>query len=776
MATGKATVVTGSGNTVKDAVHQSTGDAVRAAQNAGASKKEVIQARDAAKADTYNKIAANISIGGSGSQRQIAEIQNNPDLIQDIKNSGVTQNIATAISRNHDVRMGVDPALYNAAQQGFQNPKNLKQVAMRQINSKPPSAASDTIAMYGSVRQNKNVDESVQVAKTYVRGGSFLAAPVFGVSMLHPDNPNRLFDVTESWKKLDENIVAGYYGEETADTKKIDDHSNKATDVLDGVTTTLIDPGRLRKSHENPNMLAVDTNEGYGKYADKVVTPLDNFAKSDNIFSRFVRGGTLDNAAGITTLGSEAIKTGSTMIQDAPGALREGGIKGVGQSAADTFASSAGRLLGGTAAALVDDPVAFTGSVVVPGAVKVGGKVGKIKARGLVDTVGTKHAPLESFTDTRLVEKGGDIYKSRGSDSFHTVRDVTVPDVIEMFKKTTDYYPDPTVFDEGKVAGIHSSPSNLGAEFVVEAGTSSEPGMFVADKASPYFLKIPAISITGVGLSNPIKDIKSGVRGASDFFLGKGNRPSFNFLEADSIQQMPKRALKSDKAASDFILKEADPAAFTTTRKMKLLLDQGRYAESEAVAKPGAAYYLNDQSYHSTVKQPIDFFGINLESDVRVPMKHYKQKGSPTKTRSESKRSTRKQSSSQSSSLLDDVHFSQETVPVVNLGYSVKPSPSKAKNKTAKTSPSKYGAQKSYQTTPSNMTAGKTSTYGTNYKSSKTTAHLLGMTDKAAAPQSKTKIKRTRNDDLLPVRKNNSKNKRDYQKELRINIIGDLKL
>lgn len=220
MATGSAKVVDGTGNSVKDAVHQSTGDAVRAAQNAGASKKEVIQARDAAKADTYNKIAANISSGGSGSQRQIAEIQNNPNLIQDIKNAGMSQNIANAIGRNHDTRMGVDPSLYNAAQQGFPNPKNLKQVAMKQLNSKPPSAASDTIAMYGSVRQNKNVDESVQVAKTSVRGGSFLAASVFGVSMLHPDNPNRLFDVTESWKKLDENIVAGYYGEETADTKK----------------------------------------------------------------------------------------------------------------------------------------------------------------------------------------------------------------------------------------------------------------------------------------------------------------------------------------------------------------------------------------------------------------------------------------------------------------------------------------------------------------------------------------------------------------------------
>jgi len=641
MATGKATVVAGSGNSVKDAVHQSTGDAVRAAQNAGATKKDVIKARDAAKADTYNKIAANISVGGPGSQRQIAEIQNNPDLIQDIKNTGMTQNIATDISRNHDVRMGVDPALYNAAQKGFQNPKNLKQVAMRQINSKPPSAASDTIAMYGSVRQNKNVDESVQVAKTYVRGGSFLAASVFGVSMLHPDNPNRLYDVTESWKKLDENIVAGYYGEETADTKKIDDHSNKATDVLDGVTTTLIDPGRLRKSHENPNMLAVDTNTDFGKFADTVlITRLDNFAKSDNIFSRFVRGGTLDNAAGITTLGSEVIKTGSTMIQDAPGALREGGIEGVGQSAADTFASSAGRLLGGTAAALVDDPVAFAGSVVVPGAVKVGGKVGKVgvnKVTGIVRTAGKTDLPVDNIVTKKIKSLEGDVHRERMNfpDNYPTenMASRTVDHAIKMLEDTKDLYPLPDSIPQGYDVMIHGHPNSWGNSHYGRLGKHGDPGTFGGPNLSEKFLRVPEIKIAGLGFGNPLNDLKSVKSGIIDvFYKATGKRdlflPSVEFIAHKGYRRLPTDIRLDSKAARRWMITEADPNYAYITSKLEKNTAAGKaHVEIEAAITPGAEFKLIENQFKTKTNQPISIFGkegipgtnIKFQTGLDVP-------------------------------------------------------------------------------------------------------------------------------------------------------------
>lgn len=98
MATGNV-VVKQPGNSVSDQARRAAENAVRNAQNSGASKKEVIQARDAAKSDFYQNAVKTAGSGGSGGNTIRNELSD-PRHQQNLYNAGLIDTPQTFYTRN----------------------------------------------------------------------------------------------------------------------------------------------------------------------------------------------------------------------------------------------------------------------------------------------------------------------------------------------------------------------------------------------------------------------------------------------------------------------------------------------------------------------------------------------------------------------------------------------------------------------------------------------------------------------------------------------------
>lgn len=655
MATGKATVVQPGNSSLSDQVRNATGNAVRAAQNAGASKKEVIQARDAAKDKVYAGAIKAINTGGSSGGLSAAQLQQeiygglnvqaaetnskgiyvgipkevvqSRDHVLNLKNAGYIDAQGNQTGKSflatYDLSYAEDAGSASANANKSQNPKSLTEAVTRYAestevgkklidkvneNKLAKKVTDDTVTRYSFSTKTGLVKEKIPKNSVTGDGYSPSEASILGSS-----------------------IVAGFYGGETEYTKKIDRNSNVLTDFLDGVTSTLLDPSRLRDSHENPNVLAKHIPEsGFGT----AISLVDDFSKSDNIAARLVRGATLDNVAGITTLGSEAIKTGSAAFLDTESVKSP-------RDSINILLTGAGRLIGGTGAAIKDDPVASAGSFVAPGAVKIGGKVGKAKLTGVLTTLDKIDSPISKIEVDKVRNLEGDVFRERMvyPDNYPTfdATGKTIETPLKMFKETPNLYPDPAALGGDSVM-IHAHPNSWGDLHYGRLGKHGDPGTFGGPNLSTKFLRMPEIKVGGIGFSNPVKEFAAIAKNTKNVLTGKRDlySPSIDFIVHEGFERLPDEVRNSKKASREWMIKEADPSKAYLTHKLESNIDAGKRAvEPEAAITPGAEFTLIESKYKKTVKQPLTILGaekipgtdIKLQISVDVPIKSYRATG-----------------------------------------------------------------------------------------------------------------------------------------------------
>ena len=632
------------GNSVTDQVRAATSDAVREAQNSNASKKEVIQARDAAKVGVYESVAANISSSGAGHAQQINEIQNTPDHLQNIKNAGLTATYADAISRAmvDMLRSGTDQLAHKAtaayiAEYQEQNPVTATKAISASLRNNPlTSKAVDKIEdnkIIKKIIEEKDDDTYTQ----YTLDGLKLTKEEI------PKNKNKDEKTVKSHGTvLNEAIAAGYYGTETDYTKKIDRNSNMVSDTFEGIATTLLDPSRLKKDHENPNLIADYIPDSVRPQADWAINLVDSFAKSPNKVARFVRGGTLDNLAGIAALGAEGTKTVSAVFLPKSGDSDL--YKGVSYQPVHgirIIETTIGRAIGGTVAAAKDDPIAFSGSMIIPFPIKLTGKTAKAKITGKATTLGKTSHPIELLQADKLSKLEGDVFREKMvyPDNYPTfdaaAKNINQP--LSMFESTPNLYPDPKSLGGDSVM-IHAHPNSWGDTHYGRLGKHGDPGTFGGPDLSTKFLRMPEIKVGGIGFSNPLKDVSTTLKNTKDVLTGKRDlySPSVDFIVHEGFERLPDNVRGNKKLSRDWMIKEADPAKAYLTHKLESNTKAGKSAvEAEAAITPGAEFKLIENKFKTKVKQPITIFGketipgtgIKLQITVDAPVKAYRATG-----------------------------------------------------------------------------------------------------------------------------------------------------
>jgi len=781
MATGQATVVNQSGNSVQNQVRDATGSAVHAAQNSGASKKEVIQARDAAKADVLTKNLSAVASGKDSSGQIRAEFENNPGLVQDAMRAGLIDkngviaskvaNYGSNITYSRTAPAQTQSQTVQAAFEKKQPPRSfdelghyLADAASEEIEKRPKlKSAIDKMDadLYKIPIIKKTVDKyetPEEIANMYSGlTGKALYTVFPTLKIAGPKNP------TQSSKKLVDGLLQGYYGgsDETGDL--IASKGNVATRGLDATAEWVSNKGAWLNKGGAPG--------------------------------RFIRGATFDNAAGLVVIGSEGYKTAVAANSASFGDLKKGDLKTVNQKQADIYAHKVGNLLGGTVYAAKEDPAAFLGSLVGFSLAKASVKAGGAKAVGIIDTAGRTSTPLKTFTEPKIANAGADIFRKGSPNSIKLplVKDITVPDAISRFGKTKGTYPNPSVFPDKSTAGIHTSPTNLGKTFKVMEGTSSEPGLFVADKASPYFAKLPEVSVKGIGFSNPVKGFLSTIKSAKnapsrfmDIARGRGG-PTINFVGTSGVRRLPKGIRSNRKASTDFIKKGADSDFFHTTTKLEQNLAGGYLAEIEAVSPPKTAFKSIDGSYYTKLKQPVSILGFKIDPSVKVPINAYfldkavktadakQTKLRKTTNGKKAKQLTPKKSPSYKNSYSGGRSSGSEPA-IIDLTYSLKGRSSSKSGGRSSSTASRSSYKNSHSATYySGISVKEPSYYASPYRGPYKTVPMSTKSP-IMKPVAKSKERPAKLPEYFGTRKRKAREKRDINKQFRINDLSELRL
>lgn len=621
MATGSAKVVD-SGSSLTNTVRDAAGQAVHDAQNAGASKKDVIKARDAAKERVYSGAVQAINSGGSyngmSAQQLRKEIVQSRDHLQNMQNAGFydaqwnptskASQTPNKVSTNMQV-LSFEPAAVQPKDLGIR--QRFRYEAMQLKESKHPivKTAASYLPNYYDPEVVKKTEEN---ALDFNNISSFVFDPVSSSGL----------KATESEKnplRVDKNVVVdsaleglfyGYTGEDVSGKGAIIQAAgNRGTNWIDDKA------GRL---HEW-SMRNLDGRFG--------------------AVGSFIRGVAPDSVVGVGTLLSEGTKTITAGFREA----RKSGMGLTGSTRSQAMSTSlakmlgfgAGTIAGGTANAAKNDPIAFAGGLIGTGGAagvgKLGTGVGKFRLKMYKETKGLTHVPLDKLADPVHVsygEKlfmGNEVIKAENMHVFGTSKG-TMADGVKLLENAKNKYPGVVEADSTMI--IHASPSKFenvstNPKFEISEvlkGNSSEPGLFGAHELVPYFMKVPHFKTDLLGFSNPFKSNKT-LKNAS---------PRALFIENKGGVKAPPANLLN-----------ADPRSFYTTHKMKAGLDAGRYTEIEAVVpakrmttpagdymgvsypktkSSAAVLYLTEKKFKTSVKQPVTIFGKTIGIDLSVPI------------------------------------------------------------------------------------------------------------------------------------------------------------
>ncbi|MDR2943838.1 MAG: hypothetical protein LBU81_01920 [Methanosarcinales archaeon] len=639
MAYGKATVVD-SGNSsgsLTNTVREAAGNAVRNAQNSGASKADVIKARDAAKESVYAGAVQAINTGGSYKGMSAQQLHN--ELYGGLEQTATQHGtpIALVQSRNHLQNMqnaGFYDAEWNPTNKALQGQiqKNQSQPPITVIDFKPAAVQPKELSIrerinYESMRLKESKIPIIRGAAAYLpnyydpevmekakennidfnevaSSVSSLMGPIGILNISESDkNPfrtdkNKLVDATL------EGLFYGFTGEDVSGKSEIVQAAgNRGTNWIDAKTGAL---------HEW-SMRNLD-----GRFYE---------------IGSFVRGMVPDSIVGVGTLISEGTKTITAGFREAKksGANLTGITRG--QAMSTSFAGmlgfGIGTIAGGTVRGAIDDPIAFAGGLIGTGGAggigKLGMGVGKFRLKAFKQAAGKIDVSLKDLgVDPKVIKMGGDVYRLEGKaafpDAYPVKTGIKMHEGVSMLENAKNLYPGEK---SGSTAIIHSSPKNRGDIYSPHVGKSSEPGMFGAESPSIRFMKIPYFKNAKlVGFSNPFSPSK----------LNELS-PRIMFIEGKGIRSPE---VTSGVKTNKFLLNDADAGYFWTTHKMRQRIESGKLVEVEAVVSPkttistydnkpysDATLYRIESKYRTTVKQPIDFPGIKMDVDLKVPVEKY---------------------------------------------------------------------------------------------------------------------------------------------------------
>lgn len=635
MATGKATVVN-PGNSLKNTVHKATGDAVRAAQNAGASKADVIRAREAAKNNVYAGAVQAINSGGSYKGMSAQQLQNEiyGGLNQTDFSSGTP--VAFVQSRDHLNSMqkaGFYDADWNPTSKAAAQAPNKVSTKMQVLSFEPAAVQPKDLGIrqrfrYESMRLKESKNPIIKAAASALpdyydpvvvkkteenaldfnnlSSAAFDPATSFALKFTESKkNPLRV-DKNAVVDSALENLFTNYTGEDVSGKGEIIQAAgNRGTDWID---------------------------DKAGRLHDWSVRNLDG---RFGAVGSFIRGMAPDALVGVGTLVSEGTKTITAGVREAKksGAGLTGSTRtqAMATSFAEMIGAGVGGIIGGTARGAKEDPIAFAGGLIGTGGVagvgKLGSGIGRFRIKAARQAGGKIDVSLKDLgVDPKLIEMGGDVYrlqeKAAWPDAYPVKSGITMQEGISMLENAKNLYP-------GKKSGntmlIHSSAKNRGDIYSPHIGRSPEPGMFGAESPSIRFMQIPYFKNTNlVGFSNPFK--------SSNKKIGELS-PRIMFIEGKGIKSPP---VTSKVKTVDFLLNDADAGYFWTTHKMRRRIKDGQLVEVEAVITPkttisafdnkpysDATLYRVESKYRTTVKQPIDIFGKKIDVDLKVPVEKY---------------------------------------------------------------------------------------------------------------------------------------------------------
>lgn len=383
--------------------------------------------------------------------------------------------------------------------------------------------------------------------------------------------------------------------------------------------------------------------------------------KNAGIGGQFVRGATFDNVAGGLAAAGWGWDTPNKVFRlDRTGLKlkQEGAVE-----AFDIFGYQVGGLLGGTAVAAIDEPAAFSGSLIVPVVSKATGNIAWQKAQGKLRTATLEPRPYKSFAKENVWREEGDIFrvgKGREYPYGYPVEDglIGADSMVRMFDDTKNLYPNPSSIPAGKTVGIHAHPNDWGRQHFGRIGKHGDPGTFLGPNASYRFLRGPALVIDDItfnplapvaAAAGTVKKFRDNIRYrgfekavketvAYKMLTGQQDlvRPSLDFVIVDKIERLPEDLRHDKKAARKFTVTKTDADKAYTTYKMERNAANGYpFTEVEAVVPPGAEVRRIERKYKTRANFPIKLFGmekipgtnIKLQYGVDVPISLYETTG-----------------------------------------------------------------------------------------------------------------------------------------------------
>ena len=342
---------------------------------------------------------------------------------------------------------------------------------------------------------------------------------------------------------------------------------------------------------------------------------------------QLIRGGTTDIVGGTLVLGGAGLQSVFNVGQ------RLGSAAVTGRDLGDALTSEVNRGIsygweaaGGLTYAAITEPAAVAGGFLIPPNLGAAAKIGKPIAQGKVATLGRKAVPLDLITDPRLADAGSAVFRREaGINPFYSEPTSILKNVETAASKFSNYYPgNSDLFPEGTTFGIHSAPRTLPKSLTVASGSSENPGLYIAPKASIAFTRIPqqkiSVGLADFGLPSPKKTIRS---------IKETIRPdsaSINYIGVSEIKNLPRGARFSDSAAGRFLYSDAADrtAAYQTSKLNKHFLGADHLAENEAVIPPRTILNRVDSSLKTRLSSSISIGNRKLfDFGVDVPINAY---------------------------------------------------------------------------------------------------------------------------------------------------------
>lgn len=635
MATGSAKVVDSSGSSsVSDSVRTAAETAVRDAQNSGATKKEVIQARDAAKAGVYNDVVKAINSGGSYNGMNAQQLQN--ELFGGLQSTDFSNGTPVEFvqSRDHLLNMrnaGFYDANWNPTSKASQMPPPKAHSQIKVIGFEPAAIQPEDL-------NNMGIRQRIRYELQY-RGHIKKATENTPLAFFKDQIPN-YYDPAVL-KKTEENAVDlnSLLKYNPATSTQVSESNPFKIDVNNIVDSGLagVAFGLTGEDWSGNREKIQAAGNSKTNYIDQKVAGLHEWSvnkldKNLGPLGAAIRGATTDVVGGVGALVSEGYKTGVAGFREGKIGFDSGSGITRTQAFSDRFASmlgfGVGTMVGGTASAAIHDPFATVGGFIgtggLAGGLKIAGKAGGLKVKMFTQTRGKTEIPITNLAESKLVNMGGDVLRKTDNpfpSVYPTKKGITIKEGIGLLKDAKNLYPGQTT--PGKQMGIHIDPKNRGAGgkiWEAAPGTSPEKGVFVADTASLRFTHIPHLEFGKVklsGFSNPLSDVKS-------VFRRSELSPRIMFIEGSGYRRMPKSALATDKTAAAYQLSgKGNKNYFHVTQKMEYRLPKGKNTEIEAVVLPGTKLKRVESKYRTTVKQPIDIFGRKHDINISIPVEKH---------------------------------------------------------------------------------------------------------------------------------------------------------